>query len=194
MATKKCPNGHQYDSSIYGDNCPFCPSASATSAHTVVNENYGGKTKVAGTTGLNTERPTIPVNNGGGAAPAGGGATVIRRVGDTGDANGGRRLVGMLVTYNTNPLGEVFKVYEGRNIVGRAADCDIVITNDNNVSSHHLLVLFVDAEGIYWAEDQHSSNGTYINGTFARGLQELHTGDVIVIGATKLLFVGIPSF
>ena len=34
MATKKCPNGHQYDSSIYGDNCPFCPSG-----HTHVNND-----------------------------------------------------------------------------------------------------------------------------------------------------------
>lgn len=34
MATKKCPNGHQYDTSIYGDNCPFCIEIShKTSLH-----------------------------------------------------------------------------------------------------------------------------------------------------------------
>lgn len=38
MATKKCPNGHQYDSSIYGDNCPFCPGE----GHTRVNNTSAG--------------------------------------------------------------------------------------------------------------------------------------------------------
>ena len=86
MATKKCPNGHQYDSSIYGDNCPFCPSQ--TSAHTVVNNPTEGKTKVAD---YPTEKPTIPSNPQG--FNAGGGATVIRRVGgDTSTGADGRHL------------------------------------------------------------------------------------------------------
>ena len=188
MATKKCPNGHQYDSSIYGDNCPFCPSQ--TSAHTVVHNPTEGKTKVAD---YPTEKPTIPSNPQG--FNAGGGATVIRRVGgDTSTGADGRHLVGMLVTYNVNPLGEVYKIFEGRNILGRAADCDIVISNDSNISSHHLLFHYVDAEGVYWAEDQHSSNGTFINGKFSRGDVELKTGDVIVVGATKFLFFAIPQF
>ncbi len=29
MATKTCPIGHQYDSDIFGDDCPFCPSKNA---------------------------------------------------------------------------------------------------------------------------------------------------------------------
>ncbi len=44
MATKKCPNGHQYDSGIYGDNCPFCPESS----HTRVNAGATASTQVAG--------------------------------------------------------------------------------------------------------------------------------------------------
>lgn len=187
MATKKCINGHQYDASIYGDNCPFCPSS--TSTHTVVNPRLQTTTM-----GGNTEAPTIPctpnVNNN-----VGGGATVIRRVGEDNSSNiSGRKLVGVFISYNTNALGDVFKVYEGRNLVGRAADCDIIINNDANVSSHHLLIHYVDAEGIYWAEDQHSSNGTYINGAFSRGFTEIKTNDIIVIGATKLLFLGITQF
>lgn len=191
MATKKCPNGHQYDSSIYGDNCPFCPSS--TSTHTVMNDS-SSKTKVTGpTSGPSTEAPTVPFSNN--SSSSNGGATVIRRVnGGEGSDVSGRRLVGMLVSYDTNPLGEVFKVFEGRNILGRAADCDLVITNDSNVSSHHLLILYVEAEGVYWVEDQHSSNGTYINGHFSRGFTEVHSGDVIIVGATKMLFFAIPKF
>lgn len=37
MATKKCINGHLYDPTIYGDNCPFCPSSNGA---TKVNSEY----------------------------------------------------------------------------------------------------------------------------------------------------------
>ena len=69
MATKKCPNGHQYDSSIYGDNCPFCPSG-----HTHVNNDSESETKatmangIGGATGATGA--TAPMNDdfGGGFA------------------------------------------------------------------------------------------------------------------------------
>lgn len=32
MPKKTCPNGHVYDTAIYGDQCPMCPSVSQTSA------------------------------------------------------------------------------------------------------------------------------------------------------------------
>ena len=55
-------------------------------------------------------------------------------------------------------------------------------------------VSFNEAEGVYWAKDQFSSNGTYINGRFARGETEIKSNDVIVIGKTKLIFLAIPDF
>ncbi len=183
MATKKCPNGHQYDSSIYGDNCPFCPSGSTRTKVNIPDNPIPNPTDVVD--------PTIPV-----ADIGGGGHTVIRNLGGTGTPNpdGGRKLVGVLVSYSANPAGEAYKIYEGRNVIGRAPSADIPFTNDDKMSSAHLLILYVEAEGIVWAEDQKSSNGTYINGKFARGLVELHTNDVIVIGATKLVFLGVPEF
>lgn len=30
MPKKVCPNGHIYDSSIYGDECPLCPKGVVT--------------------------------------------------------------------------------------------------------------------------------------------------------------------
>ena len=191
MATKKCPNGHQYDSSIYGDNCPFCPSADKTK----VNQDYmTGKTKVVNdpSTGGTTE--TVKIN--GSEKPMGGGGTVIRHInpsGATGLAGGNRRIVGILVSYTLNPMGEVYNVYEGKNTIGRAPTCDIPITSDSNISSQHLLILYREAEGVFWAVDQNSSNGTYINGSFASDRVKLNTNDVIVIGATKLVFLVIPQ-
>lgn len=197
MATKKCPNGHQYDSSIYGDNCPFCPESN----HTRVNAEATQATMAVG--GGNTDAgytaptgATIPFKSGDGA-PVGGGHTVIRVVQGNGatmaNAEGGRKVVGILATYSNNPAGEIFKIYEGRNMIGRANTNDIIV-NDDNVSKEHLLIFFNEAEGIYWAKDQFSSNGTYINGRFARGETEIKTNDVIVLGKTKLVFLGIPDF
>ena len=190
MATKKCINGHQYDASIYGDNCPFCPSHEATAMIPNGGSSSGGETAVIG-----HEAPTIPMNEGAGGGEFAGGGTVIRRADGqpmTGGAGGKKKLVGVLISYSVDPMGEVYKIYEGRNIIGRAPACDIAIPSDENMSGQHLLILYVEAEGIVWAEDQKSSNGTYINGKFSRGMIELHTNDQIVIGGTKFIFFQIP--
>lgn len=201
MATKKCPNGHQYDSSIYGDNCPFCPQSGHTqvnmpgigapTAKTEINNNFNGN----GTPGATA--PTAPYYPGMPDVPGGGGGhTVIRTVGQPGSPNldGGRKLVGLLVSYSHNPAGEVYKIYEGRNIVGRDHACDISFPMDDKMSGRHLLILYREAEGIMWANDENSSNGTYINGKFTGDRTELHTNDIIVIGSTKLVFLGVPEF
>lgn len=158
MATKKCPNGHQYDSSIYGDNCPFCPQSGHTqvnmpgigapTAKTEINNNFNGN----GTPGATA--PTAPYYPGMPDVPGGGGGhTVIRTVGQPGSPNpdGGRKLVGLLVSYSHNPAGEVYKIYEGRNIVGRDHACDISFPMDDKMSGRHLLILYREAEGIMWA-------------------------------------------
>lgn len=185
MATKKCPNGHQYDSSIYGDNCPFCPS------HTHVNEDAYKTRATVGGFDSPTSAPTAPFvseDNGGGAH------TVIRTIGSGApDPDGGRKLVGLLVSYSQKETGEVFKIYEGRNVIGRAKTSDICFNSDDKMSSSHLLILYREAEGIFWAADQNSSNGTYVNGVFASERVKLQTNDIIVIGATKLVFLAVPQ-
>jgi hypothetical protein len=195
MATKKCINGHQYDSSIYGDNCPFCPESGhtrvnpASSAETMVNEpggRDGVPPTISGPTGAT--KPFSPEDN------LEGGHTVIRVIGNQPDADGGRKVVGVLVSYDTNPRGDVFRIYEGRNIIGRDRTCDVCISNDSKISGKHLLILYREVEGVYWAADQNSSNGTYINGQFVSDRAQLSTNDVIVIGATKMVFLGIPEF
>lgn len=185
MATKTCINGHIYDSSVYGDNCPFCPSEqtiniSGTDSGTKVNEDsssYGTKkTEV-----MNESNET---------------GTIIRRIGNSkNETNNGsnRKLVGILVSYDTNPLGEVYKLYEGRNLIGRRQTMDISIPDDPEISSEHLMILYREAEGIFWATDQKSSNGTYVNGKFTNEAQ-LNSYDTISIGNTRLIFIAFSDF
>lgn len=193
MATKKCPQGHVYDSNIYGDNCPFCPShdsgktqinSADMDGHTMVNNGMNGS--FSGDEGATMATVRVGEESEG--------HTIIRRSNSAeGEASDGQKLVGLLVTYDTDPMGKIYEIREGRTLIGRAQSNNICINTDSNLSSTHLLILYVPAEGIFWAEDQKSSNGTFINGNFARGLTELHTNDLIVIGATKLRFIAIPQ-
>lgn len=196
MAKRTCVNGHQYESNIYGDNCPFCPSQENRTHVNPSSFNDGGEhTRVIGEE-TDLKKTELISDAADGAMPMGGGATVIRRAGDkTGlqGAGGGRRLVGLLVSYSVNPLGEVYKIYEGRNIIGRSAMSDIPVPTDSNMSSQHLLILYREAENIFWAVDQNSSNGTYINGAFVSDRKQIKTNDIIVVGGTKFVFLAIPQ-
>ena len=199
MAKKQCSKGHIYDSAIYGDNCPFCPAQGGS--ETVVNAgNTGGnfygetevsseaRTQVAGTQAAGTQvpGPTIPMEG------AGGGRTVIRPAGAP-DAplSATKKLVGLLVTYSTNPNGQVFNLFEGKNFIGRDMPVDICIP-DREMSGKHLSILFRPADGKFKFKDEQSSNGTYINEVLTDE-GELTSFDVIRCGATKLIFIAIPQ-
>lgn len=67
--------------------------------------------------------------------------------------------------------------------IGSASDCSIVI-QDKYVSGHHLL-LTRETDGLYIA-DNHSTNGTKLNGQKVSDAVPLHNDDVLVIGATTL--------
>lgn len=97
-----------------------------------------------------------------------------------------RRLVGWLVSFTLDPLGIDFKIYEGRNIIGRDGDCNITI-NDNWVSSKHAVLLF--RAGKYSITDSQSSHGTFVNDTdIELEPYYLQDGDVIKVGKTVLKF------
>ncbi|GMO14777.1 MAG: FHA domain-containing protein [Termitinemataceae bacterium] len=194
MAKKQCSRGHIYDSAIYGDNCPFCPSQGGGTA--ADGGSPGGKTELnMGGTELNTEGrtqvasgtmntgPTVPMDSGGGR-------TIIRPVQD-GAAPSGKKLVGLLVTYSTNPQGQVFNIFEGKYFIGRDMPVDICIS-DNEVSGKHFSILYRSADGKFKFKDEQSSNGTFLNEVLTDE-GELSSFDVIRIGGTRLIFIAIPQ-
>lgn len=97
-----------------------------------------------------------------------------------------RKLVGWLVSYTLDPMGIDFKLYEGRNIIGRDMDCNITV-NDSMVSSRHAVLLF--RAGKYSITDSQSSHGTFVNN---RDIElepcYLSDGDIIQIGQTTFKF------
>lgn len=229
MATRKCPNGHQYDASIYGDQCPFCPSKPTKiiagpphtngymdGEETVIHDKEQTSSKSQqqnsneGRTVIRTkDNGNIPDHNSfeehavmygppityespnhDSNDDLGGGHTVIKEKKAAKPAvETRRRLVGLLVSYDANPSGEVYKLYEGRNVIGRSAGANISFPSDNFMSSQHLVILYKD--GAFEAIDLNSSNHSYLNGNMFDETY-LRINDVLTIGNTKLLFFPIP--
>ncbi len=95
-----------------------------------------------------------------------------------------RKLVGWLVTFSNDEYGQDYRLYAGKNRIGSASGCDVVI-NDTSASGEHTTILFRDNE--FLIKDNFSTNGTKINGvTIDEG--KLKDGDVIKLGNTSLKF------
>ena len=74
---------------------------------------------------------------------------------------------------------------QDRWVIGRAPDCDLPLPYEPTVSSHHAVL--THDRGILRITDQHSLNGTWVNG---RALREssLAATDIVVIGSTHFRF------
>lgn len=105
---------------------------------------------------------------------------------NTPESSARRRLVGWLVSYQLDPYGISYSIYEGRNKIGRDVKNDITIS-DNTVSDIHVILLFRNDK--YFLIDQGSSNGTYINGQEIDFQPvELKDNDKVTLGKNKAVF------
>ena len=197
---KQGPNGHYYQ----GDHCPYCKttnqSGNSTSLKTEVFAGSGAIDKTQ-TPGGGATKTMVMDGFGAPGAPVGTATRPANRTvfgGDdstdpTNSQDGtkkspryGRKLVGWLVTYSSDELGVDYRLYEGRNIIGRDMDCSITI-NDGHVSGKHAVLLF--RANKYSITDTQSSHGTFVNDVdIELEPQYLQDGDVIRVGNTELKF------
>jgi diguanylate cyclase (GGDEF)-like protein len=77
-------------------------------------------------------------------------------------------------------VGRTYRLGPGRLIVGRAADCDIVI-DDDGVSRRHALFV-VSTQGTVAVEDLGSTNGTLVDGQ-CHGVLSLNGGEWLQFGS-----------
>ena len=75
---------------------------------------------------------------------------------------------------------------ENNNTIGRDNKNSICI-KDKFLSSFHARIIL--EEGIYFLEDLHSSNGTFLNNERITEAIELKSGDIIKLGQLEFLFV-----
>jgi hypothetical protein len=192
----KCPNGHYYQ----GATCPYCPKTGASTSgngttQTMGGGNFDSKTQMVGDYGGSNDA-TAPnsgsnVNNRKNANATMMFDDVEIEISDGGvkieqQSRPSRKLVGWLVTYSFDKMGVDFKLYEGRNIIGRDADCNLTV-NDGMMSGKHAILLF--RAGKYSLTDSQSTHGTFVNDEdIALEPCYLNDGDVIRMGQTVFKF------
>lgn len=210
--TISCPNGHLFDGNIHGRICPICnvlcpqPEENPAQSQARAEEAEANLHAAASGEG-SSEDPTQIMGTMGKVKPAGSaeekteivhphnGSQAPETAAEGGSEHAGsqRRLVGMLISYSGNSMGSIYRITEGRNVVGRGKECDIVFPNDTKMSEKHFVILHVPAEGITWVEDLASTNGTYLNGTFTRGLTALKNNDIIEAGGSRMIYQEAPK-
>lgn len=92
--------------------------------------------------------------------------------------------VGWVVVLNGELQGRDFRLVDGRNTMGTAADCEVVLT-DPYLSSKHCAIRYEN--GTFTLVDLDSTNGTFLNGDRA-SKEDLIDNDKIRVGRTELKF------
>ncbi len=83
--------------------------------------------------------------------------------------------------------GEFLPLGRRISVIGRAENLPLQI-RDDLISRKHLRIRFDEGTGDYFAEDMGSHNGVYINNKRIEEKTRLAEGDMILIGATFLMF------
>lgn len=98
----------------------------------------------------------------------------------------GQKLVGFLVSFETNDQGDFWPLRQGQLRVGRkdAADGLAVSIDHPTVSSNHALLTLDPDTQVFQIEDLRSANGTVLNGKpiAGQGPREVRDGDRVRFG------------
>jgi sigma-B regulation protein RsbU (phosphoserine phosphatase) len=84
----------------------------------------------------------------------------------------------ILQIVNSAGVSEHLPLTGDRNVMGRHPDCDLVLESAS-VSRQHAQI--IRDNGVYYVEDLHSRNGTFVNGHLISGRKQLHDGDRLKI-------------
>ncbi len=98
-------------------------------------------------------------------------------------------VVAVLVAIDGELKGEVFKLYDGENKLGRSAVSDVVLTS-KWVSREHAVL--VHQQGVFAIVPLSETNPTYLNDREVDGA-ELSDSDVIRLGHTTLRFKSVEG-
>jgi hypothetical protein len=71
----------------------------------------------------------------------------------------------------------------GRLVIGRAKDCDVVISDDARVSNRHCELAIVGGQVLLY--DLSSTNRTFVNGVPIQGRHRMESQDCILVGETE---------
>jgi len=188
---KQCQKNHFYKESL--DQCPYCPKGTVgevpeTVKTSILDDNQDNSTRTVVFGNQKSENVVTPKKD----------FDPTRTIVTPSKSSDGseksdevkiskRKLRGWLVTFDIEEFGTDYKIFEGRNLIGKKSTCDITVL-DNEVSSEHAVILF--RKDKFEISDQMSTNGTVLNGELLDSHKSnvLVDGDEIVVGKTSLLF------
>jgi hypothetical protein len=179
---KTCKNGHNYELSL--NECPYCPGSEVS---TVFKTSTDSRKTVIDKQAEMTTEPEIFAKKENtltsAASPVPSQKTVIekepKKEKPVPGSSSTPKLVGWLVTYDLEPAGIDFKLYEGRTKIGRTDFCNVLI-NDASVSEEHSLLFYNNNKFII--QDELSESGTFVNGKRIEERTNLNDGDQIKVG------------
>jgi type III secretion system (T3SS) inner membrane Yop/YscD-like protein len=165
---KVCPNGHVMHPSW--DQCPYC--LEMQQAMMGGGGGGGGGMPMPPAMGQGTAMVNI--------ADVGGGGSEKGR----GSSDKSREVCGWLVALNGQHKGEDFRLRVGKNVIGTAADCDVVLS-DKKLSRKHATIRFEGGE--FQIADLDSSNGCFVNDEKIQK-HDLIDNDIIKLGDIEFEF------
>lgn len=203
----RCDKGHFYKEGL--TLCPYCPENNVSNPFQgglgdktqIVgggsDTNHNDKTQVFGTPqagggGDKTQVFGAPQAGGGGSRDLtktfiGGGAETSEG-GIVDPPRAARKITGWLVSYTIDPMGIDFRIYEGKNRIGKDPSLEITVASDSTVSGNHAVILY--RSGVWYLEDEMSANGTFLNGEelAPRNPTKLADNDTVKVGNTTFKF------
>jgi pSer/pThr/pTyr-binding forkhead associated (FHA) protein len=113
----------------------------------------------------------------------------------SGQPEGRRTLAGFLVSFQDDPLGKFWPLWQGKNVVGRAETgqkVDIEIAH-GTTSTHHATLEFDGVRVVL--SDLGSTNGTFHNEEAIgfQGRRELRDGDKIRFGGFSVILFSVAA-
>src|SRR5205085_1167002 len=156
---KVCPNGHVMHPSW--DVCPYCQEMQQA-----MMEGGGGGGMPVMHMGQGTAMLIVSALGHGGQEKG------------RGSNDKSREVCGWLVALNGQHKGEDFRLRVGKNVIGTAADCDVVLS-DKKLSRKHATIRFEGGE--FQIADLDSSNGCFVNDEKIQK-HDLIDNDIIKLG------------
>ena len=163
---KVCPNGHVMHPSW--DSCPYCLEMQQAMA----GGGGGGMPMPMGAPGAGTAMMNLNQMGSGGQEKG------------RGSVDKSREVCGWLVALNGQHKGEDFRLRVGKNVIGTAADCDVVLS-DKKLSRKHATIRFEGGE--FQIADLDSSNGCFVNDEKVQK-HDLIDNDIIKLGDIEFEF------
>ncbi len=195
-----CPKGHYYDANRY-ESCPYCSSGSFSPTVDPFADNvgdspdYGGIGKTTDVGGEDTYEqygnfgPTeIPQAK----KRAAQSMSKTQFVDTSTPAGAPVPVVGWLVAVEGPCRGTDYRIHTGYNYIGRE-DGDICIHGDNTISAEKdAYVTYVPQTRKFYIAHEQGKNVLLVNDMpVIGGGMEIHSFDLITIGTTKLMFIGM---